>query len=129
GIPPGLEDSQSGASLKRMLSGDHTIHAHDDRAPWPSFRPLLLLRDQRCSREEQGTSKENEIPFVRCHSYRSPWAPSSARAVMRCKFLLTNCTSPSPSWLTFSVTQRTVCGAAIYSDANRQRYEPTGFLL
>src|SRR5262249_6710849 len=99
-IPAGLEDSQSGARLKRMLSGDHTIHAHYDRAPGPSFRPLLLLRDQSCSREEQGTSKENEIPFVRCHSYRSPWAPSSACAVMRCKFPLTNCTSasaPGPS--------------------------------
>src|SRR5215471_18706425 len=102
-IPAGLEDSQSGARLKRMLSGDHTIHAHHDRAPWPSFRPLLLLRDQSCSREEQGTSKENEIPFVRCHSYRSPWAPSSARAVMRCKFPLTNCTSASAAVLLRSI--------------------------
>src|SRR6476646_11245024 len=37
--------------------------------------------------------------------------------------------SGGPSWLRFSVTQKTVCGAAIYSDANRQRCEPTGFLL
>jgi hypothetical protein len=34
-----------------------------------------------------------------------------------------------PSWLTFLGHTRTVCGAAIYSDANRQRCEPTGFLL
>jgi hypothetical protein len=34
-----------------------------------------------------------------------------------------------PPGLRFLVTQRTVCGAATYSDANRQRCEPTGFLL
>src|SRR5262249_32610816 len=67
GISPGLEDSQSGASLKRMLSGDHTIHAHHDSAPRPNFPPLLFLRDHSASREEQGTSKEKEIPLVRCH--------------------------------------------------------------
>src|SRR5262249_43317038 len=32
------------------------------------------------------------------------------------------------SGLRFSVKQRTVCGAATYSDANRQPCEPTGFL-
>src|SRR5262249_2050850 len=36
--------------------------------------------------------------------------------------------SGGPSWLTFLVTPRTVYGAAIYSDANRQPCEPTGFL-
>src|SRR5215831_7800711 len=92
GISPGLEDSQSRASLQRMLSGDHTIHAHHDRAPGPSLCPLRLLPDQSGSREEQGTSKGNEIPFVRCHKL-SISLPSSASAVMRCKFPLTNCTS------------------------------------
>ena len=37
--------------------------------------------------------------------------------------------SEGPSGLRFSVTPRTVCGAAIYSDANRQHCEPSGFLL
>ena len=37
--------------------------------------------------------------------------------------------SGGPSWLKFLGHTRIVCGAAIYSDANRQRCEPTGFLF
>jgi hypothetical protein len=37
--------------------------------------------------------------------------------------------SGGPSWLTFLGTRRTVCGAAIYSDVNRQHCEPTGLSL